>query len=71
MTFALQRSHTRLQLRFGLWQLGRQVVGQLGEQLVMQFQLIGPSRFVNAGNGVEFVLAECQTRPVQVFVFGA
>ena len=44
------------------------MVGQLGEQLVVQFQLVRPRRFVEACGGVELLFGEVQTIPVDFAV---
>jgi hypothetical protein len=66
-SFSLTRNSLR-QLVFRLAQLFWQVVDQLGEQLVVQFQLIRPGGFVEAGDGVELFFREVQACPVQLFV---
>ena len=58
----------RLDPRLGRRQLGRQVVGQLLEQLVVQRELGAPGRGVDARDLLELRRAEVQAVPVQVLV---
>jgi hypothetical protein len=44
------------------------VICQLGEQLIVQFQLVRPRGFVEASNGVELLFREIQACPVEFLV---